>query len=364
MTTSVLDDALERLRGTGPELSDSGPNHGPMVVEALIDLGCGDLIPSWLDQYTDQLGAPPARSAPIGVQTWKQALGARQRSSDWETFFNDRLGESPWQVVLSTWLPRLMPGVMAYGTHGLIRTAHATRALSVSETPPRLVELAAGLATWAAYYQPLPGVPRLTGARDVARALDALPHLPSQAERRGPPPRVVRALDNLAAFPDAVDALAIPTSIDVSLSELSEAGAHLYLANAERHPLVFVHAVTGPAALRAVLPYLTREEQLTAFAYVWQAVAAWAAAFGSGSADPMARADADDPGARASDNIKARSIDTQDQHAIKFLAACLRETELNPTPAYLRAADDWANRMLEARSWTHSQRMAAGLVAV
>jgi len=28
---SVLDDALERLRHTGPEVADGAPNHGPMA---------------------------------------------------------------------------------------------------------------------------------------------------------------------------------------------------------------------------------------------------------------------------------------------------------------------------------------------
>jgi hypothetical protein len=361
---SVLDDALDRLHASGPALRDGAPNHGPMVVETLMSLDCSDLVPGWLDHYRGQLEPASVPRAPISVDAWDQALGARDRFADWVAFFNTQLSEAPWQVALMDWLPRLMPGVEAYGTHGLIRTAHAAHALAQSETLPRLRELAAGLGTWAAYYQRLPGVPRLAGTRDVVRSIDALPRLPANAERHGPPPRVVRGLDDLPSFPSGVDSLAAPTNVGASLSELSEAGARLYFAHAERHPLVFVHAVTAPAALRTLLPHIRNEDQVSAFASIWQAVAASASAFGRTSIDGALPPDADELKPIAADNVKERSLDTQDTHAIKFFDACRREAELNPTPVYLRAANDWAGRLLEARTWSHAQRIAAGLSAI
>jgi hypothetical protein len=45
MTNRVLDDALERLRGMGPEAVHGAPNHGPMAAEALIALGCSMKCP-------------------------------------------------------------------------------------------------------------------------------------------------------------------------------------------------------------------------------------------------------------------------------------------------------------------------------
>jgi hypothetical protein len=333
-----------------------------MVVETLAGLDCSELVSGWLDQYWRELEPASRSQSPIVVDAWDRALGVPSRYADWEVFFNARLGETPWRELLREWIPRLMPGVTAYGTHGLIRTAHAARALAAAETPPRLAELASGLSTWAAYFQRLPGVPRLTGARDTVHSLDALPHLPADAERRGPPPKVVRALDALPSFASGVDELATPTDVRGSLSELSEAGARLYLAHAERHPLIFIHAVTGPAALRILLPYIREWEQPSAFAYLWQAVAASASAFASASI--AAGLLAVDAGPVVADDVKERSIDTHDQHAIKFFDACLRETELNPTPVYLRAANDWANRLLEARMWSHGQRIAAGLSTV
>jgi hypothetical protein len=82
--------------------------------------------------------------------------------------------------------------------------------------------------------------------------------------------------------------------------------------------------------------------QHTAFAYVWQAVAAWTAAFGSPA--PIAASPDDVPPAAESE-IVAQSVDTRDPHAIKFAEACLQEYRLNPRPVYLRAALDWPTRL-------------------
>src|SRR5215468_5653977 len=80
-------------------------------------------------------------------------------------------------------------------------------------------------------------------------------------------------------FSEAVAAAAEPDSIEKALSSLTEAGARLYLANASRQPLVLLHTVTVSAALRLFLPHLPNGLRMTALAYVWQNVAATAAAY-------------------------------------------------------------------------------------
>jgi hypothetical protein len=45
---------------------------------------------------------------------------------------------------------------------------------------------------------------------------------------------------------------------------------------------VLLHAVTGPAAVQLLVAYVSSAVVPIAFAYAWQAVAAWAAAFSSG----------------------------------------------------------------------------------
>ena len=334
----VLDDALERLRHTGPEEADGAPNHGPMAAEALAALGYDDEVPQWVDSYRRQLGPMPESILPLTPQTWRDALGLRRRVGDWVVFFRLQLRMAPWQTVLTAWLPRLIPGAMAHGTHGLIRTAHAVRALEDAETPLRVEELAAALGYWAAYYQALPGVPHLTGTYTIDQALDQLPRLGRDYDWRVTPPEFVRELDTHPDFPRAIDALTAPETIAAALGTLTEAGARLYLANASRYPLIFLYAVTGPVALRRLLPHLSTAMQHTAFAYVWQAVAVWTAAFGSSA--PIAAWSDDVPPAAASE-IVTQAVDTRDPHAIKFAEACLQEYRLNPQPVYLRAVLDW-----------------------
>jgi hypothetical protein len=87
MRNSALDDALERLRGTGPEAVHGAPNHGPMAAEALIVLGCPDEVPRWVDDYRRELSPMPQARSPVTEATWQEALGAIQRIGDWQAFF-------------------------------------------------------------------------------------------------------------------------------------------------------------------------------------------------------------------------------------------------------------------------------------
>src|SRR5215475_10348167 len=94
----AFDDALERLRGTGSEVSGGvAPNHGPIAAEALVALGCGDVVVAWADRYRRKLDViPPARS-PVTPEDWEQALGAIDRFGDRADFFRVQLAEPPWR---------------------------------------------------------------------------------------------------------------------------------------------------------------------------------------------------------------------------------------------------------------------------
>src|SRR5215831_15061685 len=200
----VLADALERLRLTGPEAADGAPNHGPMAAEALVALGYDDEVPQWVDAYRRQLGPMPETRLPVTTQTWRDALGSQDRVGDWVGFFRLQLSAAPWPAVLTTWLPQLLPGTMAHGTHGLIRTAHAVRTLEEAETPLRVEEFAVALGYWAAYYQALPGVPHLTGTCAIDQALDQLPRIGWDYDWRVTPRAFVRVLDTHPDFPKAM----------------------------------------------------------------------------------------------------------------------------------------------------------------
>jgi hypothetical protein len=359
MNNSTFDEALERLRGTGSEVAGGpAPNHGPMAAEALVALGCEDIVVAWADRYRRQLDAIPAPRSPVTPESWGQALGAIDRFGDWVAFFRAQLDEASWQAVFQQWIGRLLPATPSAGAHGLIRTAHALRALADAETSLRVEELGVALAYWAAYYRKLPGTPRLTGTLDLGDALQRIPLFLSGQARPGMPRQVYLSVMQAhgVEFSRAVDGAAEPDSVEDALSSLTAAGARIYLANADHQPLVLLHTVTAPAALRLMLPHLPAGLHKTALAYIWQNVAATAAAYGD--ATPTER---DDWPTHEPSAIIERSIATDDPHALKFAEACIREHQRNPQPAYLAAAADWASRLHRARNWSPAERDAAGL---
>src|SRR5215475_1024375 len=356
---TTFDEALERLRGTGSEVAGgAAPNHGPMAAEALVALGRHDIVVAWADRYRRQLDAMPPPSSPVTARDWAQALGATDRFGDWVAFFRAQLAEAPWRVVFQEWITRLLPATPSAGAHGLIRTAHALRALADAETALRVEELGVALAYWAAYYRTLPGTPHLAGALDLGDALRSIPLFLSGQARPGMPREVYLHVMQAhgGEFSAAVDGAAEPESVEDALSSLTEAGARLYLANASRQPLVLLHTVTAPAALRLVLPHLPAALHRTALAYVWQNVAATAAAYGDEK--PSER---DNWRPQEQSVIIERSIATDDPHALKFAEACIREHRLSPQPVYLAAAADWASRLHRAMHWSRAERDAAGL---
>src|SRR5215831_1961734 len=280
---SSFDEALERLRGTGSEVAGGvAPNHGPMAAEALVALGRDDVVVAWADRYRRKLDAMPPSRSPITAEDWAEALGAIDRFADWVAFFRARFVETPWHTMLAEWIGRLLPATPSAGGHGFLRTAHALRALSEAETALRVEELGVALAYWAAYYRRLPGTPRLAGTLDLGDALRRIPLFLSGQTRPGMPREVyLRVMQaHGAEFAAVVDGAAAPASIEDALSSLTEAGARLYLANASRQPLVLLHTITVSAALRLLLPHLPTGLDTTALAYVWQNVAATAAAYG------------------------------------------------------------------------------------
>src|SRR5215831_3590079 len=266
-----FDEALELIRGTGSEVAGGvAPNHGPMAAEALVVLGRDDIVVAWADRYRRKLNAMPPSRSPITTKDWAEALGVIDRFADWVAFFRTQLSEASWQPVFREWIGRLLPATPSAGAHGLIRTAHALRALTDAETSLRVEELGVALAYWAAYYRKLPSIPRLAGTLNLGEALLRTPLFLSGEARSGMPREVyLRVMQaHGKEFSEAVDGAADPESVEDALSSLTGGGARLYLANASRQPLVLLHTVTVPAALRLLLPHLPPGLHKTALAYV------------------------------------------------------------------------------------------------
>jgi hypothetical protein len=335
--TATMDDALAILEGTGPEYTGGLSNHGPMAAEALFALGRAEAALPWTERYRTRLLERPDARNPIDAGAWEEALGDGRRVGDWTAFFDRELAGDPWRDVLNVWAPRLAPGLIAAATHGVIRTGHAVRSLAALETPARLHELAEGLGYWAARYRRLPGTPSdATGGLTPSQALERLQVVPPD-QRPGPGliAAGVAALDGFPSFAGAINLVDGSAEVSSFLSDLTETFAGVYLANADDFgkTITFIHAVTGPSAVRLLAPHLTVASTEPLLRYAWQAAAALYAAFGSTTGTREV-----EPPAGDTDDLIDRAVATGDEHAIKFAEACLREHALNPRPVYLAAA--------------------------
>jgi hypothetical protein len=330
----VLDESLARLAATGPEFGGGLSNHGPMAAEAMIRLGRPDDVEPWLGRYLRRLEEPPRATDRVTDATWRDALGAQRRVADWELYLRDQLAGQPWQQVLARWWPRLVPGLAANATHGIIRTSHAARSLAASESGERLDELARGLAYWAAGYLELPGAPGSRGGRDLDAAISGLPVAAGPVT---PGPFTARIRAGLATeprFPAAVAALRPPADVPADLLRLATAFARIFLVYGRRQPVAFVHAVTAPAAARSVLGLLPAGLARPSYDALWQAAAALYSTFAADAVpEPVPAAAPPAP-----DVLADRAVGTGDVHAIKLTEACLRLHAESPAPVLLHAA--------------------------
>ncbi|MET8268708.1 questin oxidase family protein [Micromonospora arida] len=335
MSDGVLDEAYERLHRTGPEFQGWLSNHGPMAVEALVRHGHPHRVHRWLDDYLGRLDELPRGLHPI--DDWRSALGDPKRAGDWLAYFDRQLREHPWRAVLGTWWPRLLPGIAAGATHGVIRVGHAVRALEADdENPRRLAELGQALGYWAARWQSIPGTDQLladetdrpgTDDIDVEVALAGLPRIEDQTGG------VRDRLEQLPAVPRWEPALATlrpvrsPAEAERGLTTLVHRAGLDYLRFGHAAPVMLVHAVTAPTAVLRTLPALDRGLWAPSLAAAWAATAAMTSVYApaKGIAPPTVT-----PATPA--EVFARAARHGDEHVVKLADAIL--------DAYATSADE------------------------
>lgn len=145
----VLDEVYRKYADCDPFLPVTHfIDHSTMGAEALVALGLGDKVLEWVSRHPVRPYKAPHKWVAI-EKDWQQALGHKECHGDWLVYFDAQLGTRPFAEVLAEWVPRFAHEVGAFLFHGLIRTAHATRALEHKDTPERRGELARGLALWA-----------------------------------------------------------------------------------------------------------------------------------------------------------------------------------------------------------------------
>ncbi|WP_217549280.1 questin oxidase family protein [Streptomyces sp. GbtcB6] len=308
--TDAVNGALERLRSVGYEHGRSFVNHAPMAAEALAHMGYADEVPGWVEGHLRSHtfhDVPERRFTldPADEADWRQALGEFGRVADWTTLFERELAGDEWTDVLARWWPRLLPGMSGVLTHGVIRTAHAVRAVVTAgpDNRPQLAELAQGLGYWAARYSEGGVVVEEDGV--------------AGAEGPGGGGDAVRALDGLVAeFSGIYATLSLP------------------------HPIPLIHSVTGPAAVRLVAEHLPEDQRWPSYRVaraVSRTMLDWFHAVPRPAA-PLP--EAPDPA-----GLFAEAVQIGDEHAIKLAEVAVRHQALAPDPRHAAAAHA-ANRAI------------------
>lgn len=337
--SGVLDEAYERFHTTGPEFDGGLSNHGPMAVEAMARHGRSGAVHAWIDWYQDRLEDQPRGLTPVTRENWREALGDDKRLADWLTFMLREIRERPWRDLLVEWWPRLLPGIMAGSTHGVIRVGHAVRALRGQEAAapgaategPRVAELAHALAYWATRWAPLGSDPAQRSG--LIGPAEALAQVPPVAEQRI---SIGHRLGQLSATPGwsgALGSLRRPDSPEQAvdlLAGVANAAVLDYLTHGQANPVMLVHASTAPTAVLRTLPVLPQSLWIPSLDAAWLATAAVTAAYRAAPApaEQVAAAVAETGEAQESFD---RAVRHRDEHAVKFADTAL--------DAYARTGD-------------------------
>jgi hypothetical protein len=123
-----------RFASTEAELANGFAEHATMGAEAMLTLGLDPAaVLAWADRHDP---VPVADGSPLDI-----ARDAITRE----------LADGDWAAVVRRHVAPLAGRLDAHLFHGLIRTAHATRALQDHDDPDARIELAAGLAAWTVW---------------------------------------------------------------------------------------------------------------------------------------------------------------------------------------------------------------------
>jgi hypothetical protein len=131
---AALQQVAERFARANPDLANGFAEHAPMGTEALLHLGVdAERAVAWSERHQPHPLPPDANAAQLGAA------------------IREELATDDWRAVAAAHVAVLADRCDAHLFHGLIRTAHAVRALERLDAPALRDELAAGLAAWTAW---------------------------------------------------------------------------------------------------------------------------------------------------------------------------------------------------------------------
>ena len=338
--TASYDEVIDALFRTDFEF-DFGTNHGPMVADALVEAGRPERIAAWVEEYSKDLLLLP-RGSPLSPAERASALDHYELRSRWvATYEVDLESLSPRELLVKEW-PKLRDGIIGSLWHGIIRTGHAVRALDREDTPIRRKEFAYALAYWAVRVPAFAAVPgsRPMVGQDVGTALAGVALVPaSERKAKGTIEAKVSVVNGQSSFTDSietVDLRAFP--IERGFTELVAAAARMFV-NDGLSPLknntLWLHAITGTAAVRLLLPWFDAAMQEEALGAAFLALAATHATQTAVAnvLDPVP------PPIESSQMLFARAFASDDVHHIKLGEAVAREVAIEMRPELLTALE-------------------------
>lgn len=311
MNSTALATLLDEGPSWEPEYRNGLSNHLPMALVALDGLGADpQRLGAFAERYRRRLTAirsvpPPAWQG----ADWLSRRGDPAAYAQLRGFFEGWLQRDGKAAVLRTALPDLVTGAGAAAFHGLLRTSYAIDSGHAGE-------LAAGLAYWACRHLPLaehlPGQPAegdvVAWAERLQRAI-ARPDIDR--------PLIFERVGDVAATPGFAATAGNLRTTATTLRELAALAGRIYLGSRD---FTVLHLVTSCHGLRLLMPYLDEPEP----ALRHYALAFGAALIASG-ADAHAAAPAVEP--LAWSELAVRACRSDDEHVIKLVYTCLRQSQ-------------------------------------
>jgi hypothetical protein len=313
---------LAENRTRDPEYRGGLSNHQSMALGALRALGAND---AQLARFAQTYGArlvPRRARAPLVSNDFRASIGTPAALVGVAELFERELEGRERASLLAEVLPELVPGISGAAFHGLIRTAYALDAEDDAE-------LAHALAYFVTVAKPLRALPApLPGAADAPAALVACAAADEALAKgtfRGLISDALRLAANQAGFDAHVAVLRVgPATLD----ELAAVALEHYVRTLD---FTALHAVTSTHALRLLLPYL--EDPEPALRYQFQALlAARLTSPGRSDHAELREPLADFPA------LARIALESDDDHAAKFVFSCWEEAKVRPTAAYREAA--------------------------
>ena len=323
-----------------PENPGGGANHYPMAAEALEALGFEESIAEHWIEDAPRYGGELGRVHGIEDRTQaNEALGSYDRFGDWLDFFRNALRDGPWRPVVAEWAPRLAPALCAAAFHGVIRTGHAVRALRQRDTLPRRMELAAGLAYWAARYEELPTAAPVDGEERALGQVLAELESPWIEDRTDVDffSVVARMKERPIAPPVRLEETGRSPREDLQDIVREAATGFLEMLVLERNRTWLLHTVTGPAAVEWLLPEVDRHGGRALVEYSRQSVVAMYTAYGEPfTARRHLRSSPGDWTTHIASAVERRSV-----HGIKLIDALVR-FDRDGDPLWRSVAAQWS----------------------